>query len=467
LLSPHTNVSTTSLWHLSEVVARSRDSVCLHREKARLMSLKTIARERGIKYFLVSYSDLAGTSRSKLVPAAAIDEICETGASFAGFATWLDLTPADPDIFAQPDPASLLQLPWKPEVGWLAADLMMNGKPLDQAPRVVLKKSLARAAELGYELRTGVEPEFFLLDPTGEAVGDRFDTQSKPCYDQSALMRRYDVIAEICDAIGSLGWEPYQNDHEDANGQFEINWKYADTLTTADRHTFFKFLVRSLAEKHGLRATFMPKPFSLLTGNGCHIHLSLWNKAQNANLFYDKADGEGLSPLAYQFMSGVLEAASALCAVIAPTFNSYHRLNAGTTLSGATWSPSTASFTGNNRTHMIRIPDAGRFEVRLSDGSANPYLLPAAVLEAGLDGVARKLSPGQRSDTNAYVAPSGDLKPLPTTLLEAIRAFESHATLRERLGSAFSKAYLKLKQAEWLDAARQVSAWERTRYMDC
>lgn len=431
------------------------------------MSLRAIAQERGIKYFLISYSDLFGTSRSKLVPAAAIDEICETGASFAGFATWLDLTPAHPDIFAKPDPNSLIQLPWKPEVGWLAADLLMNGQPLEQAPRVVLKRSLARAAEIGYDLRTGVEPEFFLLNPSGDAIADTHDTQSKPCYDQSALMRQYDVISQICDAIGSLGWEPYQNDHEDANGQFEINWKYSDALTTADRHTFFKFLVRSIAEKHGLRATFMPKPFSLITGNGCHIHISLWNKETGKNLFHDAAGEEGLSTLAYEFMTGVLDAARALCAIITPTYNSYRRLSAGTTLSGATWSPQTASFTGNNRTHMIRIPDSGRFEVRLSDGSANPYLLPAAILEAGLDGIDRRLLPAKRSDTNAYLAPSSDHKPLPTTLLEALVAFEEHTTLQARLGASFSAAYLKLKHAEWLDAARHVAPWERTRYLDC
>ena len=205
------------------------------------MDYQKIAQSRGIRYFLVSYSDLLGTSRSKLIPASAMDAVCEEGAPFAGFATWLDLTPADPDVFARPDPDSLIQLPWKPEVGWLAADLYMNDKPLPQGPRNVLRRSIERAAERGYELRTGVECEFFLLSPDGLTVADGLDDQKKPCYDQQALVRRYDLITQICDAIEKLGWQPYQNDHEDANGQFEINWKYSEALQTADRQTFFKF----------------------------------------------------------------------------------------------------------------------------------------------------------------------------------------------------------------------------------
>ena len=342
------------------------------------MELQKTAEELGIRYLLVSYSDLLGTSRSKLIPAAAIGEVCEKGAPFAGFATWLDLTPADPDVFALPDPNSLIQLPWKPEVGWVAADLMMNGKPLAQGPRNVLRTSIARAASRGYELRTGVECEFFLLTPDGQSIGDPFDDQRKPCYDQQALVRRYDLITEICDALSQLGWEPYQNDHEDANGQFEINWKYSEALKTADRQTFFKFLVKSMAEQHGLRATFMPKPFTKLTGNGCHIHVSLWDPKQNVNLFHDHTDEQGLSKLGYEFLGGVLHSAEALSAIVTPTVNSYRRLHARGTSSGATWSPNTISYAGNNRTHMIRIPAGGRFELRLADGAANPYITAAA-----------------------------------------------------------------------------------------
>jgi glutamine synthetase type III len=342
--------------------------------------LAKAAKERGIKYFLISYVDLFGTLRAKLAPAAAIGDMAKEGAGFAGFASWLDMTPADPDVLAIPDPASLIQLPWKKEVGWLAADPYMNGKLVDQAPRVILKRMKEKAAKAGYELKTGVECEYFLVSPDGSAISDAADTQSKPCYDQSALMRRYDVISEICDSMLELGWQPYQNDHEDANGQFEMNWLYDDCLVTADRMAFFKYMVKAIAEKHGLRATFMPKPFANLTGSGCHVHVSLWKDGKN--LFEDGNDGLGLSRTAYSFIGGVMNAAQELCSITNPTVNSYKRINAPVTLSGATWSPNSVTYAGNNRTHMIRIPGSGRFELRLADGAANPYLLPAALLAA-------------------------------------------------------------------------------------
>jgi glutamine synthetase len=209
---------------------------------------------------------------------------------FAGFASWLDMTPADPDVLAIPDPDSLIQLPWKKEVGWLAADPYMNGKLVDQAPRVILKKMRERPLR---RLRVEDRRRVRILSCEPRRVGDQrsFRYQAKPCYDQSALMRRYDVISEICDSMLELGWRPYQNDHEDANGQFEMNWLYDDALVTADRMAFFKYMVKAIAEKHGLRATFMPKPFANLTGSGCHVHVSLWKDGRN--IFEDGNDGLG------------------------------------------------------------------------------------------------------------------------------------------------------------------------------
>ncbi|HJP45803.1 MAG TPA: type III glutamate--ammonia ligase, partial [Arenicellales bacterium] len=324
------------------------------------------------------------------------------GAGFAGFAAWLDMTPAHPDMFSIPDPASLIQLPWKPEVAWLAGDLVMDGKKVEASPRVALQRQLARARKKGYWMQTGVECEYFLISPDGMGISDPDDTQEKPCYDQSALMRRYDVISEICDCMIELGWGPYQNDHEDANGQFEMNWDFDNALVTADRHVFFKYMVKAIAEKHGLRATFMPKPFTNLTGNGCHAHVSLWDKAGKKNLFHNGRDELGLSQLAYRFLGGVLHSADALAAVFNPTVNSYKRIDAQVTVSGATWSPNAITYGGNNRTHMVRVPDAGRFELRLMDGAVNPYLLQAGVLAAGLDGIENKRDPGKRLDINMY-----------------------------------------------------------------
>jgi glutamine synthetase len=432
-------------------------------------NLSKIAGEKGIRYFLVSFTDLRGVQRAKLVPAASIDRLAAEGAGFAGFATWLDMTPADPDMFALADPRSLVQLPWKREVAWVAADLMMRGAPVEQAPRRVLSRQVQRAADLGYVVRTGVECEFFVLTADGAEVGDRGDVQGKPCYDQQALMRRYDLIAEICDAMLGLGWEPYQNDHEDANGQFEMNWAYADALTTADRHAFFKYMVKTLAESRGLRATFMPKPFAHLSGNGCHVHVSLWDIARNENLFQDAGGDLGLSRMAYEFMGGVLHHAEALCAITNPTVNSYKRINGAPTRSGATWSPNAVSYTGNNRTHMIRIPDVDRFELRLGDGAANPYLLQAAIMAAGLDGLAQHRDPGRRHDNNMYTHPLGpnEVRRLPTYLLDALHALRRNEALTKSLGLPFVDAYVKLKELEWHDHHAQISAWERQATLDC
>ncbi len=433
------------------------------------VDLAKVAKDRKIKYFFISFVDLFGVLRAKLVPARAIAGMQKDGAGFAGFATWLNMTPADPDMFAVPDPDSLIQMPWRPEVGWLAADLWMNGKEVEHCPRVVLKRQVARAAERGFRMKSGVECEFFLVKPDGSAVSDDRDIQEKPCYDQSALMRRYDVITEICDAMLGLGWNPYQNDHEDANGQFEMNWDYTDCLTTADRHVFFKFMLKTVAEKHGLRTTFMPKPFDNLTGNGCHTHISLWNKSGRRNLFLAKTGELGLSKLAYHFLGGVLRSADAFSALYTPTVNSFKRINATVTLSGATWSPNAISYSGNNRTHMVRIPDPGRFELRLMDGAANPYLMQAGVLAAGLDGIANKRDPGKRLDLNMYEEGRRirRIRRLPLNLLDAIRLFDKSKMARASLGDEFVSSYVKLKLDEWASYGRALSQWELDHTLDC
>ena len=432
-------------------------------------NLSKVATERGIKYFLISFVDLFGSLRSKLVPARAIADMQKNGAGLAGFAAWLDMTPADSDMFSIPDPDSLIQLPWKPVVGWLAGDLAMDGKPVEASPRVALKQQIARAENLGFRMKTGVECEYFLVSADGSSISDLNDTQEKPCYDQSALMRQYDVISEICDSMIELGWGPYQNDHEDANGQFEMNWDYDDALVTADRHVFFKYMVKAITEKHGLRATFMPKPFPNLTGNGCHAHVSVWDKTGQNNLFEDSSDEMGLSTMAYHFLGGVLHNAQALTAIFNPTVNSYKRIDAQVTTSGSTWSPNAVAYGGNNRTHMVRIPDRGRFELRLMDGAANPYLMQAGVLAAGLDGVENERDPGKRLDINMYTEGHKirGLRRLPANLLDAIRLFEKSKVLRSGLGDALVDSYSKLKYQDWRSYSSAISQWERDHTLDC
>lgn len=437
--------------------------------------LAAFANEKGVKYFMISFTDLFGGQRAKLVPAQAIGDMQEDGAGFAGFATWLDMTPAHPDMLAVPDPSSVIQLPWKPEVAWVAGNCVMEDKDVAQAPRNVLRRLIDEAASEGMHVKTGIEAEFFLLTPDGEQISDPFDTAEKPCYDQQAVMRRYDVVREICDYMLELGWGPYQNDHEDANGQFEMNWEFDDVLRTADKHSFFKFMTKSVAEKHGLRATFMPKPVEGLTGNGCHAHISVWDApgdAAKTNVFAGEGDGPtgevGLGERGKHFLGGIMKHASALAAITNPTVNSYKRINAPRTMSGATWAPNTVTWTGNNRTHMVRVPGPGRFELRLPDGATNPYLLQAVIIAAGLSGLRSKADPGKRYDIDMYAeghkvrgAPK-----LPLNMLDALREYDKDKELKAMMGAEFSSAFLKMKHQEWDSFVSHFSRWEKEHTLD-
>jgi len=421
----------------------------------------------------VSFVDLWGTLRSKLVPLANINAIAKEGAGFAGFATHLDLTPDRADLFAMADPSSLITLPWNREIGWLAGDLVIDGKPLEHGPRQVLRRQIEKAKALGYTFKTGVECEFFLLSDKAHKIGDESDTNPKPCYEQQALYRRFGFIKEVLDSMTELGWKPTQVDHEDANGQFEMNWEYDDCLISADRHVFFKFMVKSLAEKHGYRATFMPKPFTDQTGTGTHVHVSL-HDLKGANLFRQEDNPEtlGMNPLSYQFIGGVMQQAGAMCSLYCPTVNSYKRLAPVTPRSGSTWSPNTISYTGNNRTHMIRIPAPGRFELRVPDGAVNPYILPAAVLAAGLWGIETKADPGKRLDINLYATSSDspllkDIQRLPTTLVDAIKLTKDSEVVAKILGEDFVHGFIKFQERAWREYLNHLSEWEIENTVNC
>ena len=438
-------------------------------------NLSQIAKSKKIKYFLISFVDLFGVLRSKLVPAQAISEMQRNGAGFAGFATWLDMTPADSDMFGVPDPNSLIQLPWNKEIGWLASDLYMDGKPVKASPRIMLKEQIKKLSQKKLQMKSGVECEYFLISDDGSSIADPRDIQSKPCYDQSALMRRYNLIKEICDCMLQLGWKPYQNDHEDANGQFEMNWDFSDCLTTADRHVFFKFMVKALAEKRGLRATFMPKPFSNKTGNGCHAHVSVWNK-KGQNVFLNKNDKLGLSEVAYNFIGGIMNSAEALTAWFNPTINSFKRINAPVTDSGATWSPNTITYSGNNRTHMIRVPGSGRFELRLMDGAVNPYLLQAGIIAAGLDGIKYNRKPGKPVHVNMYEESHKvkNAKKLPKTLEVALTNLSNSKMMQKAFTKSTIDSYVMLRKKEIKQfkssnesKKKGITNWEKKNTLDC
>jgi glutamine synthetase len=437
--------------------------------------LTKFAKDNGIEYFMISFTDLFCGQRAKLVPARAIADMQEDGAGFAGFATWLDLTPAHPDMLAVPDPEAAIILPWDKTIAWVPGNCVMEGQDVAQAPRNVLRKLISEAADEGMHVKTGIEAEFFLLTPNGEQISDQYDTAAKPCYDQQAFMRRLDVIREISDYMLEMGWGAYQNDHEDANGQWEMNWDYDDALKTADKHSFFKFMAKCVAEKHGYKATFMPKPIEGLTGNGCHAHISVWDAPgaeSKVNVFAGKGEGQtgevGLSERGKNFLGGIMKHASALAAITNPTVNSYKRINAPRTMSGATWAPNTVTWTGNNRTHMVRVPGPGRFELRLPDGAVNPYLLQAIIIAAGLSGVRTKADPGKRHDIDMYAEgyKITDAPKLPLNMLDALRAYDDDTELKVAMGDEFSSAYLKMKHQEWNDFCSHFSSWEKANTLD-
>ncbi|MBD1876748.1 type III glutamate--ammonia ligase [Nodosilinea sp. FACHB-131] len=431
-------------------------------------SLVERAKALGIKFLLVSYTDLLGGTRAKLVPATQMAAVEKDGAFFCSFASNLGLGPEAAEIAAVPDPDSLIQLPWEPTVGWVASDVYFEGSPFPAAPRMMLNRVIDRAAALGYTHKTGVEAEFFLLRQTeqGYEIADPKDTADRPCYDQLNLMRQFDLISTLVTYMEDLGWQPYQCDHEDANGQFELNWTYSDARTTCDRHVFFKYMVKTLAEQRGFIATFMPKPFSHITGNGGHVHNSLWQG--DTNVFAEGADEGGLSPLGYNFLGGVLAHGKGLAALCAPTVNSYRRLGASTTASGSTWSPRYISYGGNNRSHLIRIPDKGRFECRMIDGAVNLYLATAGILAVGLEGIKHQIDPGQRIDANLFAR--GDeftnLQTLPQNLYEAMVALKQDALLMDMMGELGAKTFLDMKAKEWNAFNAQITTWEMDQYVN-
>ncbi|MEX1142931.1 MAG: type III glutamate--ammonia ligase [Thermoleophilaceae bacterium] len=442
--------------------------------------MRALVAEQGVEYLFAQFVDMHGKPSAKLVPAAHLDDLLVDGAGFAGFAAGdIGQRPHDPDLVAIPDPTSYTRLPWRPEVARIACDITVQGEPWPYCPRTILRNQIARAQELGYELKVGAELEYFLLRRREDGkleIADELDTQGQPCYDMRALTRNLDFVTEVARYLDELGWDNYATDHEDANGQFEQNFGYADALTTADRSIFFRYMVESLAQQQGLIATFMPKPFSHLTGNGCHFHLSLWRDGENV-FAADPADdrhGLGLSSDAYHFIGGLKEHASAYIALTAPTVNSYKRLTLGSR-SGSTWAPVYISYGSNNRTQMLRVPDAGRVEDRTVDGACNPYLASTAIMAAGLDGLERELDPGApTSDVNLHDSSDAEraemgVEVLPGNLLDATRALERDDVMRAALGRCAEEDYIdyyvRIKRGEWERAHAEVTDWELDRYL--
>jgi len=429
--------------------------------------------QQGIKYVLAQFVDIHGVAKAKSVPVAHLPSVLKDGAGFAGFAIWgVGIEPNGPDFMAVGDLATLAPVPWQPGLARIVCEGHVNGQPWGYDSRVVLKKQTARLAERGLTIFTGLEPEFSLLKRTasgGIEPCDATDTLAKPCYDYKGLSRTRVYLEKLSDCMRAAGLDVYQIDHEDANGQFELNYTYADGLTSADHFIFFKMAATEIANEMGLICSFMPKPFGNRPGNGMHMHVSLGDGKRN--LFEDDTDPNGLhlSPLAYNFLGGLLAHAPALTALACPTVNSYKRLVVGRSLTGSTWAPAYISYGDNNRSTMVRIPK-GRLELRLPDGSCNPYLATAALIAAGLDGIDRKLDPGAPHNDNLYALTPEQLKErgiqvLPQNLEQALNALEADKVICDALGPVAGE-FLTLKRAEWLEYMRFVSDWELKSYLE-
>jgi glutamine synthetase len=442
--------------------------------------LRAKAEADGVEFFFAMFVDMHGKPCAKMIPVEAIDVLTGGGAGFAGFAAGpMGQTPSDPDLIAVPDPASYALVPWQPGLAVVQCDIHVDGEPWPYTPRLILKAMVERAHERGLTYMAGVEAEYFLVqrrDGGGIGVADPLDRAEAPCYDVKGLTRMYDFLTTVSKYMNKLGWANYANDHEDANGQFEQNFNYADAVTTADRLIFYRYMVHTLAHQAGMAATFMAKPFGNLTGSGLHLHSSLWDASTGAPLFPDAYDprGLGLSPLAYHYIGGLIAHGPTMAAVTCPTVNSYKRFGVGAPQSGATWAPAYATYGGNNRTQMLRVPDGSRVENRGCDGSANPYLALAVQLAAGLDGIERELDPGAPNVDNLYLLSPEEIaargiKALPPTLLHAADALVTDDVLRAALGKTPHGDYIdyfaKIKREEFQAWHSTVTDWEIERYL--
>jgi glutamine synthetase len=425
---------------------------------------------------MASFADMHGVSKAKVVPIGHLEHMMAGSELYTGAA--LDGVPqdvSDEEVSARPDPASCIILPWQKNVAWFASNLWCGGKPFDACSRNILARATEQAADLGFVFKLGMEPEFYVLKDTenGPVPVSARDTLDKPCYDGYGVLHNIHWLSELVAAMDELGWDVYSFDHEDGNGQFELDFGYTDAMNMADRYVFLRMMVNEIAQRHGYFASWMPKPFANKTGSGAHYNMSLASLETGENLFSDRADPRqcGLSKLGYQFLAGILKHLPAISAVVAPTVNSYKRLIKQGSMSGSTWAPVFVCYGNNNRTNALRIPlGGGRVELRAADSANNPYLGAAMVLGAGLEGIRQNLDPGEPHRENMYRMGDAELKAmgisvLPRNLAEALDAFEADPLSAEVMGPDMFKAYLGFRREEWESYHNAVSDWERDRYL--
>ena len=465
--------------------ARATQNLSSHQIKESLI-------DKGVAYCLSSYVDIHGIPKGKVVPIAHFDRMMRGSELFTGAALdGLGQGPHDDELALHPDPDAVTVLPWRPNVAWAPGNLRYHDQPWHMCSRTVLVNQLARARKMGLCFNLGIECEVFLVQREGDRVQpvNPFDVLPKAAYDVIGVLEDLDWLDQAVAYMNELGWDVHSFDHEDANGQFEFDFAYADALKMADRFVLWRLMLKEIARQHGCEATFMPKPYGDRTGSGSHLNMSVESVDSGVNLFQDPNDqrGRGLSGLAYRFLAGILRHAPAVVATTCPTVNSYKRLVKTGSMTGYTWAPIFISYGGNNRTHMLRVPlvrpeiegdvdhngvylSSARIECRAADPSMNPYLAAAMILAAGLDGIERELDPGDPIDVNMYELSDKELAEkgvaqLPRTLLEAVDAFAADKLAFDVFGKELAESFIDIKNAEWWEFHNQVTRWELDEYL--
>ena len=443
-----------------------------------LASIKASLVSKGVKYCLGAYVDIHGIPKGKVVPIDHLEHMANGSELYTGYALdGLGQEPNDDEIASVPDLDHIIQLPWQPEIAWLPADNTFRGEPYALNTRVALKQVLNQAASMGFGFHLGIEAEVFVLNKNEDgslSVPNEDDKLIKPCYDARGFLHQFHWLDKMATAINELGWDLYSFDHEDANGQYEFDFTYADALITCDRFTFLRLMAKEFARQENLLATFMPKPFADKTGNGAHFNMSIYDLDSGKNLF--KCDPEndpyglGITQLGYHFIGGIIKHGKALCAAFAPTVNSYKRLVRQGDMPYFTWAPVFNSFGSNNRTNSIRVPmNGGRCESRNADGSVNPYLAATLALAAGLEGIKHSIDPGKPQEDNLYALSeterrSRGIEFLPRSLQEAIIEFDKDPLIEKTLGAALKNEFVRYKQDEWNEYHQSISSWEIEKY---
>lgn len=429
-----------------------------------------IAKAEGVRFMRLQFTDILGVVKSVEVPEPQFRKALDGEVLFDGSAIEGFVRIEESDMLLRPDPATFRILPWSDPNGKVARMICdiynPDGEPFEGCPRTTLKRVVADAAALGYTMMVGSECEFFLFqqDANGDATTVTHDSASY--FDLTPVDRGEDARRDIVTVLESMGFEVEAAHHEVAPGQHEIDFKYADAVTTADNISTFRLLVRKVALDHKLHATFMPKPLYGVNGSGMHTHQSLFTRTGNA--FCDSKNKNKLSPVALWYIGGLLEHAAGMVAITNPLVNSYKRLVPGYE------APTHIAWSERNRSPLIRVPasrgEETRCEFRMPDPSCNPYLALAVMLAAGLDGIRRQIDPGPPINKNVFRMSHREqrrlrIDTLPSDLNEALSAFQKDKLVRETLGNHIYSHFITAKRAEWLDYIAHVHPWEVQRYL--